>query len=110
MEKIILYRKEGSKISIYMDMYFNEEGQLIFDGQDIGSGVEEQWGDSDYEYTYTIEPEEVKKLYAILGVPDSDKHSLLQEIKKRFAGNRAYSKFGKFMDDNNINYSSFTWT
>jgi len=110
MEKIIIFREERPDIRIYMEMYFNEKGQLIFEGQDIGQLVKDWWGDSDYEYSYTIEPAEVKKLYGILGIPGSDKHALLSEIKKRFEGNSAYSKFGDFMRENNIDFKAFTWT
>lgn len=109
MEKIILYREERPDINIYMDMYFNNDGQLIFDGQDIGKSVAEYWGDSDYEYTYTIEPAEVEKLYTLFGINNSDRHSLLIEIKKRFEGNMAYSKFGEFMKNNNIDFTASTW-
>jgi len=109
MDKIVLYREERPDIKIYMEMYFNEKGQLIFDGQDIGKSVGEYWGDSDYEYTYTIEPMEVEKLYPLFGISNSDKNLLLLEIKKRFAGNEAYSKFGDFMSKNDIDYSAFTW-
>jgi hypothetical protein len=110
MERIPLFKLENPGIKISMEIYFNEEEQLIFDGYDIGKAVEDCWGDSDFEYTYTIEPEEVRKLYLLFGIPDTDKLSLLLEIKKRFEGNEAYSKFGKFMDENSINYSAFTWT
>lgn len=92
MEKIILYREERSDIKIYMDMYFNNEGQLIFEGQDIGKSVE------------------VEKLYTLFGINNFDKHSLLIEIKKRFEGNMAYSKFGEFMENNNIKFTVSTWT
>jgi hypothetical protein len=110
VEKIILYREERPDIKIYMEMFFNEKGQLIFEGQDIGRTVEDWWGDSDYEYSYTIEPVEVEKLYALLGVASSDKRSFLEEIKKRFGGNKAYSKFGDFMREYNIDFKAFTWT
>jgi len=108
MEKVILYREERPDIKIYMEMYFNEKGQLLFDGQDIGKAVDDWWGNSDYEYTYTIEPVEVEKLYALLGIANSDKHSLLLEIKKRFKGNNTYSKFGDFMKENNIDFTAST--
>jgi hypothetical protein len=110
MEGIVLYREERPDIKINMEMYFNEKGQLIFDGYDLGKTVKDWWGDSDYEYTYTIEPVEVEKLYSILGIASSDRHALLLEIKKRFEGNDAYSKFGDFMTKNNIDYSAFTWS
>jgi len=57
-----------------------------------------------------IEAVEVEKLYSLPGIKRSDKHSLLSEIKKRFEGDNAYSKFGEFMRENNIDYTSSTWT
>ncbi len=93
-----------------MEMYFNSSGQLIFDGYDIGKRVEEIFGDSDYEYTYTIEPEEVEKLYMLFGIKDHDKEKLLLAIKDRFEGNEAYSRFGEFMRENDIKYGAFAWT
>lgn len=110
MDKIVLYREERSDIKINMVMYFNEKGQLIFDGYDIGKSVAKYWGDSDYEYTYTIEPLEVEKLYPLLKVSNSDKHLLLLEIKKLFEGNDAYSKFGVFLSNNKIDYTASTWS
>ena len=109
MERIQLFRLEGPTIKISMELYFNEKGQLIFDGYDIGKGVEDCWGDSDYEYTYTIEPINVKKFYPILGVEKRDRNALLLELKKRFGKNTGYSELGEFMTENNIQYKPFTW-
>ncbi|GET28911.1 hypothetical protein SD074_11130 [Prolixibacter sp. SD074] len=110
MKRITLYKFKNSEIKISMEIYFNDKDQLIFDGYDIGKTVEEAWGDSDYEYTYTIEPKEVDKLYPLFGINNSDKQKLLVEIKNRFEGNEAYSKFGQFMEENNIDYIPFSWT
>ena len=33
-----------------------------------------------------------------------------KEIYKRFGGDKAYSEFGEFMVDNDIEYEAFTWT
>jgi len=109
MDKIILYHLERPDIKISMTMYFDDTGQLIFDGHDIGKSVDEFMGDSDYEYGYIIKPIEVEKLYLLLGVPISNKGLLLAEIKKRFEGNYAYSKFGNFMQDNNIDFDAYQW-
>ena len=109
MERIILFKLERPDIKISMEMYFNEKGQLIFDGYDIGKTVEDAWGDSDYEYGYTIEAVEVEKLYTLLGIENSNRHSLLISLKKRFEGNKAYSEFGDFMTENNIDYTGSTW-
>lgn len=110
MERIKLFSLEGPTIKISMELYFNERGQLIFDGYDVGKGVEECWGDSDYEYSYTIEPLNVEKLYLILEVVKGERYSLLLELKKRFGNNTGYSDFGKFMTENNIEYKPFNWT
>lgn len=56
MERIMLFSLETEYIKNVMEMHFNNAGKLIFDGQDIGKRVEEGWGDSDYEYTFIIEP------------------------------------------------------
>jgi hypothetical protein len=109
MERIELFKLERPDIKISMEMYFNKKGQLIFDGYDIGKSVGDWWGSSDYEYGYTIEALEVEKLYSLFGIENSNRHSLLLEIKKRFEGNKAYSKFGDFMEENNIDYSPSTW-
>ena len=110
MEKVTLFYLERPDITISIQIYFNENDQLYFDGYDIGKTVEEAWGDSDYEYTYTIEPEEVNKFYELFGLRVGDKSGLLQAIKNRFGVNEAYSLFGDFMQEHNIKHDSFTWT
>ncbi len=109
MEKVTLFAVERPDIKISMQIYFTEKNQLFFDGYDIGKTVEEVWGDSDYEYTYTIEPDEVNKFYPLFSLTVGDKAGLLQEIKNRFSVNKAYSLFGEFMTANGIKYESFTW-
>ena len=51
MEKTTLFHLESPDIKISIQIYFNEKNQLYLDGYDIGSAVEERFGDSDYEYT-----------------------------------------------------------
>ena len=92
-----------------MQIYFNEKGQLYFDGYDIGKSVEDVWGDSDYEYTYTIELNEVNKFYELFNLLKDDKSGLLQALKDRFSVNQAFTLFGDFMNANDIKFTSFTW-
>lgn len=109
MEKTTLYHLELPDIKISIQIYFNEKEQLILDGYDIGPAVEESFGDLDYEYIHTIEPEEVKKFYAIFNVQMGDQAGLLAAIKKDFSASNAYTLFGEFMKTHDIKYSSFTW-
>ncbi len=109
MEKTTLYHQESPDIKISIQIYFNEKNQLTLDGYDIGSAVEERFGDSDYEYTHTIEPEDVKKFYPIFNVQMDDQAGLLAAIKKEFSVPNAYTLFGEFMKTHDIKYTSFTW-
>ena len=109
-EKVTLFYLENSNIKISMQIYFNEKDQLYFDGYDSGKLVEETWGDSDYEYIYAIEPEEVTKFYPIFNLADGDRSGLLQAIKNDFSVNKAYSLFGEFMQTHGIIYGRFNWT
>ena len=36
MERMLLFKLKRPDIKISMEIYFNQEGQLIFDGYDIG--------------------------------------------------------------------------
>ncbi|UPT70002.1 MAG: hypothetical protein M0D53_12785 [Flavobacterium sp. JAD_PAG50586_2] len=54
-------------------------------------------GDSDYEYIYTVEPEEATKFYKIYEIKDGDKCGLLQSIKGDFSVEDAYSLFGQLI-------------
>jgi hypothetical protein len=109
MNRITLFSHKNSGISISMVLYFNEKDQLVFEGYDIGPTTEDFLGDSDYEYGFTIEPEEVRKLYKLLDVKTGDRGALLQEMKKRFAGNHAYSQLTEFLGENGIDFLSSSW-
>lgn len=106
----MLFYLERPDIKISMQIYFTEKGQLYFDGYDIGKTVDDLWGDSDYEYVYTIEPGEVNKFYQLFNIQNGDKSVLLREIKNRFSVNEAYTLFGEFMRVNNISFSRFSYT
>ena len=97
----ILFERNSENIKIKISVYFNKDGQLILDGYDTGKDVETYWGTSDYEYGHTIEASELDKLYKAFG----DKLGVLKSIYESFRGNEAYSRFGKFLDENKIDYS-----
>jgi hypothetical protein len=108
-EKVSLFQLETADIKISMQLYFNQQNQLIFDGYDSGRSVELAFGDSDYEYTHTIEPAEVSKMYALFNLQLGNKAVLLQALKEHFSVNEAYTLFAEYLKNNAINFTSFTW-
>ncbi len=108
-ESITLFYLENENIKINIVARF-EEDKLIIDGYDIGKRVEEAWGDSDYEYVMTIPAKSVPPLYGLLGVEVGDREMLLEVLAERFRGNRCFSAIGDFLDQNNIEHETFTWT
>ena len=64
-DPIKLVRRGGST-SIYIDMSIDENGNLLFSGQDIGSDPEEIFGDIDYEYWLTVPASEKDRLLLAL--------------------------------------------
>jgi hypothetical protein len=109
MLKIILFHFRTAAIEITIEARFEGEN-LVIEGYDIGKTVEEAWGDSDYEYSLTIQPQEVEKLYPLLDVELFDKQGLLYAIEARFNTNTCYSEFRSFLDKNNIKAVGFSWT
>lgn len=109
MYKVLLFLLEADNIEVTVKAYFEDE-KLVIEGYDIGKIVEDAWGDSDYEYSTTIHPEEVKKLYLLFGFEVGDKRRLLAAIKDRYHTNKCYSEFCEFLMNNNIKSEGFSWT
>ena len=107
--RVVLYDFESPSITIYMSIYLDADGRLLFEGYDKGSRVLKLKGDSDYEYHYTVQPAEVKKVAKHLGVQAGDEVALLAAIKDMFGGNEAYSRFGAFMKEHDIRFEQFSW-
>jgi hypothetical protein len=110
MEKVILYSHKNEDIKIIIEAFFDDLGNLIVEGYDIGKTVEEFLGDSDYEYSCTVAPSEVDKLYGVLGIPFGSKKELLTGLQSRFNTNTCYSELRDFLDQNNIKHEGFSWT
>lgn len=110
MDSVLLFSLTNDTIKVTVEAYFNVTGSLVIDGYDIGKKVEEYWGDSDYEYSSTVAPDEVKKLYALFQLKDGERQELLLAIQARFNTNTCYSELQNFLDVNKIKYEGFSWT
>jgi len=108
-EKVSLYYYKSSNITIYVDAYLNE-GNLVIDGYDIGSTVNEAWGDSDYEYSITVKKENLIALCHTLGIETDNHDVLLKKMVEKFSGNEGFSRFSDFLRQNGIDFDPFSWT
>lgn len=109
MDRVLLYFSATPGIKVTVEIYFDEAENLVLEGYDIGKTVEEYWGDSDYEYTTTICPEEVKKLYKLFDLTPGEEKKLLSHLKSRFNSNRCYSELRELLIQNDIKFQSFSW-
>lgn len=89
---IKLVRQSGST-SIYIDVCIEENGDLRFTGQDIGSAPEEIFGDMDYEYWLTVPAAEKDRVLLVL-------------IEKLYRGDASVmSEFRQILESNGIRHN-----
>lgn len=106
-DRITLFSIVRPDINVRIELYFDESGQLILEGYDMGKTVEEIWGDADYEYSHIVPADEVDKFYSLLDLPKNDRKTLLRTLRNIFGDNSAYTLFGEFMDAHGVKYTSF---
>src|SRR5688572_32000442 len=96
-ERITLYSIVRDDQNILIELYFDDNGHLIFDGYDVKNIIEEDPCESKYQYTYTIKEEELAKLYHALNIPEGDQSGLLQQLKENFGNPDAFLLMRRFM-------------
>jgi hypothetical protein len=57
INKIKLIESKSERVSSLLSAEISENGDLVLDGQDLGSFVKETFGDYDYEHTLTLKSE-----------------------------------------------------
>ena len=110
MERVLLFSLNNPNIKVTIEAYFDDKGDLVIDGYDIGKTVNDYWGDSDYEYVTTVSGDNLIKLYEVMGIEIGSKMNLLLEIQKRFNSNTCYSEFNTFIAKHDIRSGGFSWT
>jgi hypothetical protein len=109
MERVALFSLKTEQIKVIIEAYFDTTGNLVIEGYDIGKTVEEYWGDSDYEYSTTIQPGEVKKLSLALNLTPGSKAELLNYLQTHYNQNDCYSKIQKLLTHHQIKSEGFSW-
>ena len=97
--KSIVLRNSSNR---YLEASINAEGDLVIEGQDLGSEVEGIFGYSEYEWAWTISASDCDRLLVALGA----KSDLLSALGERFAGNRA-SDLQTFLESEGIEFEAW---
>ena len=67
MKRVKIYdRRVGKNEHQVLEVYINDDGDLVFAGYDMGDFVKEYWGDFDYEYWLTIKAENIPTVLLLL--------------------------------------------
>ncbi len=72
-------RSDNREVSL-LEAYFDENGDLVLAGYDLGESVREMWGDSDYEYWRRVKAEHVPEV-------------LLQLLTERFQDDSEFRRW-----------------
>lgn len=103
-KKKVILRQEKSKTDYrYLRAEIKENGDLAFEGQDLGSGVEGAFGASEYEWYWTVKAQDIPKLQKAIG----SRSNILKSLEKSFSGQNA-AKLYEFMQDNEIPFESYS--
>lgn len=80
-------------------------GDVVIEGQDVGGGVEEIFGEGirEYEWTWTIRAANVPALLGALGAGDD----VLTALGRRFSGDRAADLYG-FLEDHGVPFEAWS--
>ena len=109
-EPVLLFSLQNDHIKVTIEAFFDKAGNLVVEGYDIGRTVEKYWGDSDYEYSVTVAPEEVDKLNIALGLPVTARTELLTYLQTHYNQNDCYSKIRDLLSLHKIKHEGFSWT
>jgi hypothetical protein len=100
----VVLRNERTQTDIrYLNASFNDHGDVVIYGQDIGDGVEDFFGCREYEWTWTILAGDISALAKALGA----RKNLLAVLKHQFEGDQA-AGLGQFLKDKQISYRSWS--
>ena len=97
MDKTVKLVEIQGPTSVYIDVGINDDGDVVFAGQDIGEAPKMYVGDSDYEYWITIPAKEKDRF-------------LLSLLEKQFRNDDSViSTVREMLDSKGISYSSHSF-
>jgi hypothetical protein len=92
-DRITLVSETVNSISVNISAYFNDQNDLVIEGQDLGEGLGQIIGDTDYEYWLTIPFTELERFASVIGAelfdkdiqPELLKASILQALIRKYS-------------------------
>ena len=96
-KKVILREERKSGDSRFLGAEIKDNGDLVFEGQDSGTGVEKAYGCTEYEWYWTVKASDIPKLQKAIG----DEGKILTLLQQNFSNEKAAGLY-KFMQDNNV--------
>lgn len=101
--KVILREERNGQGYRYLSAEIDQNGDLIFEGQDLGSGVEAAFGSREYEWSWTVRAKDISSFRNVLG----EKGDILDILEKRFSNEKASGLY-EFMQINKIPFESWS--
>ncbi|MGP0173403.1 hypothetical protein ACSVIJ_16190 [Pseudomonas sp. NCHU5208] len=80
-----------------------ENGNLVFEGQDLGDGVEGAFGCSEYEWYWTIKKQDIPRFKEAIG----GNGNILNLLGEKFSNDKAANLY-EFMQNHNIPFESWS--
>jgi hypothetical protein len=106
---VLLFSLHNETIRITIEADFNSAGDLVVEGYDVGKTVEEYWGSSDYEYSFTVPSHELANMYQAAQIPP-EPEKLLAYLQQHFNTNTCFSDLRNWLDKHNVYHEGFSWS
>ncbi|QYK01058.1 hypothetical protein [Shewanella psychrotolerans] len=101
--KVILREERKSRDYRFLSAEINENGDLVFVGQDLGDSVEGAYGYTEYEWCWTVKEAEIPKLQNAIG----ENGEVLNLLEKYFSKENADSLY-MFLQEHNVEFTSWS--
>ena len=101
--KVVLREERSDDNYRFLSAELKDNGDLVFEGQDLGTDVKLAFGASEYEWYWTINSKDVPLFQKALGI----KGDTISIIKKKFSKENCID-IKPFMERNNIPFENWS--
>ena len=102
-KKVVLREERNQRGYRFLSAEIKGNGDLVFEGQDIGGDVEGAFGSREYEWYWTVKELDIPKFKKAIGGDDE----ILVLLKNSFTNDKAAGLYA-FMQENEIPFESYS--